>query len=202
MFYHWLISNVKGGYGMDWLLIIVILLIIIVLALVVKFYNDLVNGRNKVKNSWSQIDVQLQRRNDLIPNIVETVKGYAGHEKSTFEEVTKARANMANATSVKEVAEADNMLTGALKSLFAVAEAYPELKANKNFLELQEELSDTEDKISYARQFYNDTVTRYNTKLELFPSNFIASMFHFTAETLFEADNDEARKNVKVDFNK
>ena len=142
---------------MDWLLIIVILLIIIVLALVVKFYNDLVNGRNKVKNSWSQIDVQLQRRNDLIPNIVETVKGYAGHEKSTFEEVTKARANMANATSVKEVAEADNMLTGALKSLFAVAEAYPELKANKNFLELQEELSDTEDKISYARQFYNDT---------------------------------------------
>ena len=199
MFYHWLISNVKGGYGMDWLLIIVILLIIIVLALVVKFYNDLVNGRNKVKNSWSQIDVQLQRRNDLIPNIVETVKGYAGHEKSTFEEVTKARANMANATSVKEVAEADNMLTGALKSLFAVAEAYPELKANKNFLELQEELSDTEDKISYARQFYNDTVMIYNNKVSMVPSNIIASLFKFNKEAFFEA-NETERQNVQVKF--
>ena len=199
MFYHWLISNVKGGYGMDWLLIIVILLIIIVLALVVKFYNDLVNGRNKVKNSWSQIDVQLQRRNDLIPNIVETVKGYAGHEKSTFEEVTKARANMANATSVKEVAEADNMLTGALKSLFAVAEAYPELKANKNFLELQEELSDTEDKISYARQFYNDTVLKYNNLCEPFPSNIIAKLFHFEESEFFEAQ-EGTRATPKVKF--
>lgn len=199
MFYHWLISNVKGGYSMDWLLIIVILLIIIVLALVVKFYNDLVNGRNKVKNSWSQIDVQLQRRNDLIPNIVETVKGYAGHEKSTFEEVTKARANMANATSVKEVAEADNMLTGALKSLFAVAEAYPELKANKNFLELQEELSDTEDKISYARQFYNDTVLKYNNLCEQFPSNIIAKLFHFEESEFFEAQ-EGTRATPKVKF--
>ena len=184
---------------MDWLLIIVILLIIIVLALVVKFYNDLVNGRNKVKNSWSQIDVQLQRRNDLIPNIVETVKGYAGHEKSTFEEVTKARANMANATSVKEVVEADNMLTGALKSLFAVAEAYPELKANKNFLELQEELSDTEDKISYARQFYNDSVLTYNNKVEMVPSNIVANMTGFKKGTVFEAEEKD-KEAPKVSF--
>ncbi|RAP50496.1 MAG: hypothetical protein BZ133_05445, partial [Methanosphaera sp. SHI613] len=116
---------------------IIILIILVIVVFVIKSYNDLVNGRNRVKNAWSQIDVQLKRRNDLIPNIVETVKGYAGHEKSTFEEVTKARSSIANATTVGEVAEADNMLTGALKSLFAVAEAYPELKANQNFIELQ-----------------------------------------------------------------
>ncbi|WP_455645675.1 LemA family protein [Methanosphaera sp.] len=184
---------------MDWLLIIIVLIIIIVLALIVKYYNGLVNGRNRVKNAWSQIDVQLQRRNDLIPNIVETVKGYASHEKETFTQITQARANMANATSVKEVAEADDMLTGALKSLFAVAEAYPELKANTNFLELQEELSDTEDKISYARQFYNDTVLKYNNMCEQFPSNIIANIFHFEESEFFEAK--ESTKAVpKIEF--
>ena len=181
---------------MGWIILIIVVLILVFL---INIYNNLVSLRQKVKNAWSQIDVQLQRRNDLIPNIVETVKGYAGHEKSTFEEVTKARANMANATSVKEVAEADNMLTGALKSLFAVAEAYPELKANKNFLELQEELSDTEDKISYARQFYNDTVLKYNNLCEQFPSNIIAKLFHFEESEFFEAQ-EGTRATPKVKF--
>lgn len=183
---------------MNWILLIVIVLIVIVLLLIIKYYNDLVNGRNMVKNSWSQIDVQLQRRNDLIPNIVETVKGYASHEKSTFEQITQARSNMANATSVQEVAEADGMLTDALKSLFAVAENYPELKANQNFLELQQELSDTEDKISYARQFYNDTVLKFNNLCQQFPSNIIANIFHFEEAEFFEAkEGTRAVPNVK-----
>ena len=177
---------------------IVILIILVIVVFVIKSYNDLVNGRNRVKNAWSQIDVQLKRRNDLIPNIVETVKGYAGHEKSTFEEVTKARSSIANATTVEEVAQADNQLTGALKSLFAVAEAYPELKANQNFIELQQELSDTEDKISYSRQFYNDTVLKYNNLCEQFPSNIIAGLFGFKQSEFFEAhESDRAVPNVQ-----
>lgn len=171
--------------------IIIIVVIVIILILLVKYYNDLVNGRNRVKNSWSQIDVQLKRRNDLIPNIVETVKGYAAHEKETFSQVVQARSNIQNATTVEEVAEADNMLTGALRSLFAVAEAYPDLKANQNFLDLQQELSDTEDKISYARQFYNDTVLKYNNLCEQFPSNIIARIFHFEPSQFFEAQTEE-----------
>lgn len=184
---------------MDWLLIIVILVIVIILLLIIKFYNDLINGRNRVKNAWSQIDVQLQRRNDLIPNLVETVKGYASHENETFNQITQARTSMSNATTVGEVAEADNMLTNALKSLFAVAEAYPDLKANQNFLELQSELSDTEDKISYARQFYNDTVLKYNNSCQQFPSNIIAKLFHFKESEFFET-RETVRVAPKVEF--
>ena len=184
---------------MSILLIIVLVIIIAIALLLVKYYNDLVNGRNHVQNAWSQIDVQLQRRNDLIPNIVETVKGYASHEKDTFNQVTEARANMANATTVKEVAEADTMLTSALKSLFAVSEAYPDLKANQNFIELQEELSDTEDKISYARQFYNDSVLKYNNLCQQFPSSIVASLFHFDIAEFFEAQ-EGTRAAPKVQF--
>ncbi len=181
------------------ILIVIVVVIIAVIALVlIKYYNDLVKGRNMVKNAWGQIDVQLQRRNDLIPNIVETVKGYATHEKSTLEEVTQARANMANATSVQEVADADNTITNALKSLFAVSEAYPDLKANKNFLELQEELSDTEDKIAYARQFYNDTVLKYNNLCQQFPSSIFARLFHYEEADYYEAqEGASATPNVK-----
>ena len=148
------------------------------------------------------MDVQLQRRFDLIPNLVETVKGYMTHESDTLAKVTELRTAWAGAKTVDEKAKLDNELSNTLKTIMAVAEAYPDLKANQNFESLQNELTETEDKISYSRQFYNDTVTKYNTKLELFPSNIIAGMFHFTAESLFEVDSAEARKNVKVDFNK
>ena len=181
------------------ILIIIVVVILGIIGLLVKYYNGLVNGRNRVENAWSQIDVQLQRRNDLIPNVVETVKGYAKHESSTFEKITQARAGMANATTVGEVAEADGILTDALKSLFAVAEAYPELKANSNFIQLQDELSDTEDKISYARQFYNDAVLRYNNSCQQFPSNIIASAFNFKESEYYEAQ-DTARAAPKVEF--
>lgn len=150
-------------------------------------YNNLVSLRNRVKNSYSQIDVQLKRRNDLIPNLVETVKGYAAHEKGVLEEVTKARAGLMNANGIEETSAADNQLTGALKSLFAVAENYPDLKANSNFQQLQSELSETEDKISYARQFYNDVVLKYNNACEKFPSNIFAKIFNFEEAEFFEA---------------
>lgn len=183
---------------MNILLIVIIAIIVIIGLIIVKYYNDLVNGRNRVENAWSQIDVQLQRRNDLIPNIVETVKGYASHEKETFNQVTQARASMANATTVQEVAEANNNITEALKSLFAISEAYPDLKANQNFIELQQELSDTEDKISYARQFYNDTVLKYNNLCQQFPSSLVASIFHFDKSEFFEAqEGTRAAPNVK-----
>ena len=176
--------------------------IIVVLAVaLISIYNGLVQSRNKVKNAWSQIDVQLQRRFDLIPNLVESVKGYMAHEQSTLTKVTELRTSWANATTVDEKAELNNQLSGALKTIMAVSENYPDLKANQNFMELQEELRNTENKISFSRQFYNDTVTMYNTKLEVFPSNIIANMFAFKPETLFAAESEEARKNVKVDFN-
>lgn len=184
---------------MDIWLIILLIIIIVIVLLLIKYYNDLVNLRNRVENAWSQIDVQLQRRNDLIPNIVETVKGYAGHEKETLSQVTQARANMANATTVHEIAEADNMITNALKSLFAVSEAYPDLKANQNFIQLQQELSETEDKISYSRQFYNDTVLKYNNKCQQFPSSIIASIFHFKTSEFFEAQ-EGTRSVPKIEF--
>jgi len=174
--------------------------IILLLAVVfIWLYNSLVALRNRVKNAWSQIDVQLKRRTDLIPNLVETVKGYAQHEKGVFEEVTRARSNLMSADSVKETQEANNMLTGALKSLFAVAENYPDLKANQNFLELQGQLAETEDKIAYSRQFYNDTVLMYNNKCQMFPSNIIASTFHFEESEFFEID-ETARSTPKVEF--
>ena len=165
---------------MDILVIIVLVAaIIFIVFTIIHLYNNLVNLRNHVKNSYSQIEVQLKRRNDLIPNLVETVKGYAGHEKEVFENVTKARTSVMNATNIDEASAADNQLTGALKSLFAVAENYPELKANSNFQQLQSELTETEDKISYARQFYNDMVLKYNNACEQFPSSLFAKWFKF-----------------------
>ncbi len=181
---------------------IALAILIVVVLFIIATYNGLVASRQKVKNAWSQIDVQLQRRFDLIPNFVETVKGYMNHEKETFEKIAALRTSWANATTVDEKAELNNQLSGTLKTIMAVSENYPELKANQNFLDLQEELRNTENKISFSRQFYNDSVTMYNTKLELFPSNIIANMFHFTAEPLFAAESEEAKKNVKVDFNK
>ncbi len=173
---------------------------VILFALVfVVIYNGLITLRNRVKNAWAQIDVQLKRRYDLIPNLIETVKGYAKHEKGVFEEVTKARANALNAQGVANQAEAENMLTGALKSLFAVAEAYPDLKASTNFMQLQEELSGTESKIAYARQFYNDSVMEYNIKIQQIPYNIIAGLFGFKGEELFKTEGVE-REPVKVKF--
>lgn len=168
-------------------LIIVVILVIFVIVTLIHMYNNLVGLRNRVKNSYAQIDVQLKRRNDLIPNLVETVKGYAGHEKGVLEEVTKARTGVMNASTPQEASEANNQLTDALKTLFAVAENYPDLKANSNFQQLQAELSDTEDKISYARQFYNDVVLKYNNACQQFPSSIIAKIFGFKEEVFFEA---------------
>lgn len=182
-----------------WWVILIILAIIIIAFIII--YNSLVTMRLRVKNAWSQIDVQLQRRFDLIPNLVETVKGYMGHEADVLTKVTNLRTSWADAKTVDEKANLDNQLSESLKTIMAVAENYPDLKANQNFSELQTELTNTENKISYSRQFYNDTVTRYNTKLEVFPSNVVASMFHFTAENLFEVEDQNAKKNVKVDFN-
>ncbi|MCQ2961021.1 MAG: LemA family protein [archaeon] len=184
---------------MNLLLIILIVLIIIILVAIVGIYNGLVTARNKVKNAWAQIDVQLNRRADLIPNLVETVKGYAGHEKSVFEDVTAARAGLMNANGVKEISEANNQLSSTLKTLFAVAENYPELKANENFKELQAQLAQTEDKIAYSRQFYNDTVLMYNNKCQTFPSNIFANLFGFNEADFFEAAG-EARSVPKVEF--
>ncbi|HAH87461.1 MAG: LemA family protein [Armatimonadota bacterium] len=162
-------------------------------------YNRLVVLRNRIDNAWSQIDVQLRRRYDLIPNLVETVKGYATHEKEVFEKVTQARAAMTAATTVAAQGEAQNQITQALKSLFAVAEAYPELKANENFMMLQEELSGTESKIAYARQFYNDTVMSYNTTIQSFPANTIAGAFGFKEREYFTME-ESAREPIKVKF--
>lgn len=179
--------------------IILAILVVLVIA-VIGMYNGLVQSKIKVDNAWSQIDVQLQRRFDLIPNFVETVKGYMAHEKETFEKIAALRTSWANTNSVSEKAKLDSELSTSLKTIMAVSESYPELKANQNFSDLSEELRNTENKISFSRQFYNDAVTMYNTKLQVFPSNIIAGMFNFTARDLFKAESDEARKNVKVDF--
>lgn len=175
-------------------------IVVVLLLFVWMAYNSLVSLRERIREALSSIDIQLKRRTDLIPNLVETVKGYAKHEKGVFEEVTKARTALMKADSPGQKAEANNMLTGALKSLFAVAEAYPSLRASENFKQLQEELSDTENKISYSRQFYNSNVLEYNTKMKQFPTNIIASMFGFKEEEFFEVENAEERKNVKVTF--
>ena len=179
---------------------IILAIVAIIIIEIISIYNGLVQARMKVDNAWSQIDVQLQRRFDLIPNFVETVKGYMTHEKETFEKIAALRTSWANASSVSEKAELDGQLSSTLKTIMAVSESYPELKANQNFSELSEELRNTENKISFSRQFYNDTVTMYNTKIQVFPSNIIAGMFNFTARDLFKTESDEARKNVKVDF--
>ena len=178
----------------------ILLGIILVLGFFVwTLYNGLVTARMRVKESWSGIDVQFKRRSNLIPNLVESVKGYAKHEKSVFENVTKARSSLMNAGDPKEAAQADNMLTGALKSLFAVAENYPDLKATDNFKHLQEELTDTETKIAASRQFYNTNVLDYNTKIKVFPNVLLAGTFGFGPESFFEAD-EGAKEPVKVKF--
>lgn len=179
----------------------IILGIVILLVIVILIYNSLVRARINVDNAWSQIDVQLQRRFDLIPNLVEIVKGYMDYESETFEKMAKLRTSWANSKSIQEKASIDNELSNALKTIMAVSENYPDLKASQNFLELSEELRVTENKISFSRQFYNDTVTRYNTKLQLVPSNIIANIFNFQPRDLFEAENDETRKNIKVNLN-
>jgi LemA protein len=181
-----------------WIIIVVGIIAVVVIALWT-IYNGLVSARLRVREAWSGIDVQLKRRSSLIPNLVETVKGYAAHERETLEAVTNARAMLDRAGTPGQAAQADNMLTSALRSLFAVAEAYPDLKANENFLHLQRELTDTEDKIAYSRQFYNANVRNYNEKTQVFPNMFVARMFGFVEEEFYEAE-ETAREDVRVDF--
>ena len=180
-------------------LLILVGLIALIVVFVWSLYNGLVTAKARVDESWSGIDVQLKRRTDLIPNLVETVKGYATHEKSVFENVTKARSALMEAKGPQQTAEANNMLTGALKSLFAVAENYPDLKANQNFLQLQEQLGDTEDKIAYSRQFYNSNVLDYNVKTKMFPNVLIAGALGFKEVEFFKAVEEE-KQEVKVKF--
>jgi LemA protein len=180
-------------------LIFLVVLVVIVLF-VIGLYNTLIRLRRRCDNGWAQIDVQLKRRYDLIPNLVETAKGYMKHEKEVLENVTKARQQAIDASGVKNQAQAENFLTSTLRSLFAVVENYPELKANENMLALQEELVSTENKISFARQHYNDCVMTYNTKTETVPSNIIASMFGFKEREFFELEEAEQREAPKVDF--
>ena len=178
---------------------IVLGILVVLLLAVVTVYNGLVTRRVQCREAWSQIDVQLKRRHDLIPNLVETVKGYAAHERGTLEAVTAARGAAVSATGIQERAQAENMLTGALRQLFALSEAYPNLKANENFAQLQEELTSTENKIGFSRQYYNDSVEGYNTKIQTFPANMLAGMFGFTAEQFFQMAEAE-REAPKVKF--
>ncbi len=184
----WIAIGVVGG------------LVVLAILFVIAIYNKLVAKRIQCENGWSQIDVQLKRRHDLIPNLVETVKGYASHERETLEQVTKARQQAVDASGVADQAQAENFLTGALRQLFALSESYPDLKANQNFMQLQEELTRTENKISFARQHYNDTVSRYNTAVQSFPSNVVAGMFNFTEREFFEIEDPAAREVPQVKF--
>jgi LemA protein len=179
---------------------IILAIIAVVVLYVIALYNGLIKLKNRVKEAWSDIDVQLKRRYNLIPNLVETVKGYATHEKELFENVTKARTAAMGATGVKDKAETENMLTGALKSLFAVSENYPDLKASENFVELQRELRDTEDKIQAARRFYNTNARDMNIKIESFPANLIAKPLGFKMVDFFEIEEPKQRENIKVEF--
>jgi LemA protein len=183
---------------MDMSLILIGVVVVILIYLWVT-YNSLITARNRIAEAWSQIDVQLKRRTDLIPNIVETVKGYAKHEKSVLENVTKARSALMHAGTNEEKADANNQLSETLKSLFAIAENYPDLKASQNFSQLQEELSDTENKIAYSRQFLNSNVLDYNTKLQIFPNSLMAGMFGFKPAEFFNV-SEEDKKPVKVQF--
>ncbi len=185
---------------MIYLLVEILVIVALILGLLfVIIYNSLIRQRNRVENAWAQIEVQLKRRYDLIPNLIETVKGYAKHEKTLFENITKARAAVMSAKNVNETAEASNYLSSTLKSLFSVAENYPELKANQNFLQLQKDLLETEDKIAYSRQFYNDTVMKYNISIQTIPTSIIASLTGFQKKELFEAVQAE-REVPKVEF--
>lgn len=181
-------------------MLVALIVIVILVILVAGAYNGLVSSRNRVKDQWSQIDVQLKKRADLIPNIVETVKGYAKHEKETLEDVVKARNALNTASTVEDEMKANNQITGALNKLFALSEAYPELKANENFMSLQKDLKDIEDKISYARQFYNDSVMTYNNKVQMFPTNIIANIFNFKESKFFEIENAKDKETPKVSF--
>ncbi len=187
---------------MVWVIVIIAVLVFLVISWIVYYYNKLIRDRNRVDNAWHQIDVQLKRRYDLIPNLVETVKGYAAHEKEVFEKVTQARAMGISAQTVGEQAQAENAISQALKTLFAVAENYPDLKANQNFLMLQEELAGTESKIAFARQFYNDSVMSYDTDRQRFPGNIVAGMFSgtFTPREYFEIEIAAERAAPKVEF--
>ena len=184
---------------MDPLMIIVLVVVVLLVVFLISTYNRLVQLRNRIEAAWSQIDVQLKRRHDLIPNLVETVKGYAAHERETLEAVIRARQQAVDASGVENQAQAENFLTQALRQVFALAEAYPDLKANQNFLALQEELTGTEGRIAYARQFYNESVMSYDNALESFPSNIVAGAFNFEPKPYFEAEAGE-RANVRVDF--
>ncbi len=181
---------------------LIVLLVIIVFAvlMVISMYNSLVRLKNQVKNAWSQIDVQLKRRHDLIPNLIETVKGYMVHERETLQNITNARSQAMNAGSVEDKAKAEGELSGAISKFFVVVENYPDLKANQNFLALQEELTSTENKISFARQSYNDQVLFYNNKIQMFPSNILAGMFNFTQEPFFQVEDKADREVPKVSF--
>ncbi|MGE5678792.1 MAG: LemA family protein [Pseudomonadota bacterium] len=179
--------------------IIIFVVLLVLILFFISTYNSLVVKRNRVKNAWAQIDVQLKKRFDLIPNLVETVKGYAKHEAGTLEAVVKARNQYISAVTPEEMMKANTEMTGALSRLFALAENYPDLKANTNFMELQNELTQVEDKIAYARQFYNDTVMIFNNAIQVFPANLLAGLFGFKEETYFKADETE-RQNVKVQF--
>lgn len=175
--------------------------VVVLAILLIGLYNNLVTLRQRIRNAWAQIEVQLKRRYDLIPNLVSTVKGYAAHEKETFERVIEARSTAMGAKNVEEQAGAENMLSGALRQLFALAENYPELKANTNFMQLQEELTNTEGKIAFSRQFYNDTVLKFNTAIQRFPAVMVAGLFGFHQEIYFNLDDEaEARRAVKVEF--
>ena len=182
-------------------IVVLVLFLLIIVGFVIKTYNALVKLRNSLRDQWSQIDIQLKRRFDLIPNLVETVKGYAEHEQDTLEKVIKARSSYENASSHEDALKADSELTKSISKLFALAEAYPDLKANENFNSLQSDLKETEDKISFARQFYSDAVLKYNNAILVFPNNIVALIFGFREEKYFEA-NAEERENVKVDFSK
>lgn len=184
---------------MDYTLWIIVGVVVLIALFVWSLYNSLVTARVRIQEAWSGIDVQLKRRADLVPNLVEAVKGYVKHEKGVLENVTRARAAMLGAKTVGEKEKADNMLTGALKTIFAVAEAYPQLRASENFKELQEELSDIEEKVAYARQFYNSNVMDYNTKIKVFPNVLLAGSFGFKEEEFFEAEAGE-REKVEVKF--
>lgn len=181
-------------------LIVILAIILILVIWLVSIYNALVRLRNQVRNGWSQIDVQLKRRHDLIPNLIETVKGYMTHERETLENITAYRSQAMEATTVGEKAEAEGLLGGALGKLQVAVEAYPDLKANQNFLSLQEELTSTENKISFARQSYNDQVLGYNNKIQMFPSNIVAGMFSFSEEEFFELEDPSEKEVPKVSF--
>ncbi len=181
-------------------LIIVIVLIVFFVLMFVSMYNSLIKLRNQVKNAWSQIDVQLKRRHDLIPNLIETVKGYMTHERDTLENITKARSQAMNASGVADKAKAEGELSGAMSKFFLVVENYPDLKANQNFLALQEELTSTENKISFSRQNYNDQVLFYNNKIQMFPTNIMAGMFNFKDEQFFQVEDKADREVPKVSF--